>query len=69
MEKEHIERINELARKKKTVGLTEAELEEHARLRKQYIAEWRANMESVLQSVIIQHEDGTKTPLQKKRPN
>ena len=69
MEKEQIERINELARKKKTVGLTEAELEEQARLRKQYIAEWRANTESVLQSVIIQHENGTKRPLQKKRPN
>ena len=69
MEKEHIERINELARKKKTVGLTEAELEEQARLRKQYIAEWRASMESVLQSVIIQNEIGTQTPLQKKRPN
>ena len=69
MEKEQIERINELARKKKTVGLTEAELEEQARLRKQYIAEWRASMESVLQSVIIQNEIGTQTPLQKKRPN
>jgi len=69
MEKEKIERINELARKKKTVGLTEAELEEQAVLRKEYIAAWRENMESVLQSVIIQHEDGTQTPLQKKRPN
>ncbi|MBR4081275.1 MAG: DUF896 domain-containing protein [Clostridia bacterium] len=69
MEKEQIDRINELARKKKTVGLTEAELEEQTALRKQYIAEWRANMESVLQSVIIQNEDGTQTPLQKKRPN
>ena len=69
MEKEQIERINELARKKKTVGLTDAELQEQAALRKQYIAEWRANMESVLQSVVIQHEDGSQTHLQKKRPN
>ena len=30
MEHEKIERINELARKKKTVGLTEAELAEQA---------------------------------------
>ena len=69
MEKEQIERINELARKKKTVGLTDAELQEQAALRKQYIAEWRANMESVLQSVVILHEDGSQTHLQKKRPN
>lgn len=69
MEKEQIERINELARKKKTVGLTDEELQEQAALRKQYIAEWRANMEAVLESVVIQEKDGTKTPLQKKRSN
>lgn len=69
MEKEQIERINELARKKKTVGLTDEELAEQAALRKQYIAEWRANMESVLESIVIQEKDGTQTPLQKKRPN
>ena len=33
MEHEQIERINELARKKKTVGLTADELEEQAQLR------------------------------------
>ena len=69
MEKEQIERINELARKKKTVGLTDEELAEQAALRKQYIAEWRANMESVLESIVIQEKDGTQTPLQKKRLN
>ena len=33
MDKAQIERINELARKKKTIGLTEAELAEQAELR------------------------------------
>ena len=37
MEKEQIERINELARKKKSVGLTAEELEEQAALRAQYL--------------------------------
>ena len=41
MDKKQIDRINELARKKKAEGLTEAEAAEQAALRKQYIDEWR----------------------------
>ena len=44
MEHEKFERINELARKKKTIGLTEAELAEQAELRAQYLREFRENM-------------------------
>ena len=36
MEKWKIDRINDLAHKKKTVGLTEAELTEQAALRREY---------------------------------
>ena len=66
MEKEQIERINELARKKKTVGLTEEELAEQAALRAQYLKEFRANMEATLQAVRVEQEDGTYKPLVKK---
>ena len=66
MEKEKIDRINELARKKKTVGLTEAEVREQAALRREYLDGFRANMEAVLAGVVIQRPDGSKTPLQKK---
>ena len=69
MEKEQIERINELARKKKTVGLTEEELAEQAKLRQQYLAEFRANMEATLQSVRVERADGTYKPLEKKKPH
>lgn len=69
MEKEKIDRINELARKKKSVGLTDEETAEHTALRQEYIAGWRANLQSVLDNVVIQNPDGTKTKLQKKRPN
>lgn len=69
MEHSKIERINELARKKKTVGLTKAEVEEQAALRREYLDGFRANMEEVLQSVRIQNPDGTTRPLEKKRPN
>ena len=69
MEKEQIERINELARKKKTVGLTEEELAEQAALRAQYLKEFRANMEATLQAVRVEQEDGTYKPLEKKKLN
>ena len=66
MEKQKIDRINELARKKKTVGLTESEVREQAALRREYLDGFRANMESVLAGVVIQRPDGSKVPLKKK---
>ena len=66
MEHEQIERINELARKKKTVGLTAAEAEEQAQLRAQYLSEFRANMEATLQAVRVEQADGSYKPLVKK---
>lgn len=69
MEREKIERINELARKKKTVGLTQQEAEEQAQLRREYLDGFRANMEDILKNTVIQRPDGSKVPLQKKRPN
>ena len=68
MEKKHIDRINELARKKKTVGLTEGEVQEHERLRRQYIDEFKQSLRSTLDWVYIQQEDGTYRKLQEKPP-
>lgn len=68
MEKHEIERINELARKKKTVGLTGAELEEQAALRSRYIAEFRESVRSTLDQVYIEQEDGSYKKLEKKKP-
>ena len=68
MDKKQIDRINELARKKKAEGLTEAEAVEQAALRKQYIDEWRENMRAMLDGVVIQRPDGTTEKLQKKAP-
>ena len=67
MEHEQIARINELARKSRTVGLTESEAEEQKRLRAQYLLEFRANMEQTLQNVMIEQEDGTYLPLKKRQ--
>ena len=69
MEKAQIDRINELARKLKTVGLTPAELEERDALRKQYLAAVRRNIDAQLEKVQIVETDGSKHKLKKKTIN
>lgn len=52
-------RINELARKQKSVGLSEAEKEEQAILRGRYIAAVRANLRSQLDQIDVVDPDGS----------
>lgn len=66
MDDNKISRINELARKNKTEGLTEAEKEEQAKLRAEYIAAYKRSLVSQLESVRILDEKGNKKPLKKK---
>jgi uncharacterized protein YnzC (UPF0291/DUF896 family) len=68
MDPKKIERINELARKKKAGGLTEAELAEQAALRKEYLDGYRENLQAMLDGIIVQEKDGTRHPLRKKDP-
>ena len=63
MDKEFIDRINELARKKKTVGLTEKEQKEQKRLYKIYLKNIRANFKSVVDNTVVEKEDGTRVSL------
>ena len=63
MNRKKIDRINQLARKKKTVGLTEEETAEQAELRHEYLTEYRENMKAVLDSLVIQEQDGTRHAL------
>ena len=51
MEQAKIQRINELAHKKKTVGLTEEEKIEQAALRQEYLNDIRANFRQTLESI------------------
>ena len=55
-----IARINELASKNKTVGLTEEELEERAKLRRIYIDNVTGNLKGQLDNTYIVRPDGTK---------
>ena len=57
-------RINELANKAKTIGLTEDEIKERDELRKEYIKNFRQKFKTeILDNVYIVEEDGTKTKL------
>ncbi len=59
MTEEKIARINELYHKAKTEGLTEAEKEEQAVLRKEFIANVRQNLRVQLDNIDVVNEDGT----------
>ena len=66
MEKYKIDRINELARKHKTVGLTPEEAEERAVLRREYTDSMVGSLKGHLDNVYFVEEDGSQTKLKKK---
>ena len=63
MEKAKVDRINELARKAKTTGLTEEEKAEQQTLRQEYLAGFRKNVIATLDNTYIQYPDGHKEKL------
>ena len=66
MTQEKIARINELAHKSKTTGLTEAEKAEQQALRKEYLEDMKASLRAQLEHTSIQEPDGTIHKLAKK---
>ncbi len=60
MTTEKIQRINELARKQKSLGLTEDEKAEQAILRREYIESYKQNLVAQLENLTIVDPDGTK---------
>ena len=66
MEQKKIDRINELAKKAKTVGLTEEETKERDVLRREYIDSFKASLVGQLDNTYILRPDGTKEKLNKK---
>ena len=59
MDKKQIDRINELARKKKTVGLSEEELKEQKELYKIYLGNIRRNFKNTVDNIVVKREDGS----------
>ena len=67
MEKAKLDRINYLAKKSKTEGLSEEEKTEQVALRKEYIAEFRAQFTGMLENTVIQYPDGSKERLEDRK--
>lgn len=63
---ETIARINELAHKSKTVGLTPEEIAERDQLRRIYIDSVKANLVGQLEHTTIVYPDGTRKKVQHK---
>lgn len=59
MTDEKIARINALAKKSKTEGLTEAEKQEQQTLRAEYIADFRKSLKTQLDNTVVISPDGT----------
>ena len=66
MDNVSIDRINTLAHKAKSVGLTPEEKKERDMLRREYIANIRMSLRSQLDSIDIKESDGSITNLGEK---
>ena len=69
MTEEKIERINVLARKAKTEGLTDEEKLEQQALRREFIDDFKRNLRGTLDNISIQETDGSITNLGEKYGN
>lgn len=67
MDQSKINRINQLAKKQKSVGLSESEIAEQESLRKEYIDAFRKNLRATLDNTVIEYPDGTKKKLSEKK--
>ncbi len=67
MEQKKIDRINELAHKKKAEGLTPEELEEQAKLRAEFLEDFRERFIAQLNNIEIVDEDDPRLK-QKRKP-
>jgi len=64
---DRLQRINELAAIAKKRPLTEEETKERDTLRKEYLAQFRANFRGILDNTSIKRPDGSLEPLHKKK--
>ena len=63
MNQKRLDRINELARKQKTIGLTDEEKAEQKKLREEYLVDFRKTLRGQLENISFVEADGSITPL------
>ena len=63
MNQKRLDRINELARKQKTIGLTDEERAEQKKLREEYLVDFRKTLRGQLENISFVEADGSITPL------
>ena len=63
MDNKYLKRVNELAAKAKSEGLTPEETEERRVLREAYLKEFRAGMKGILDNTTVKYPDGSKQSL------
>ena len=63
MNQKRLDRINELARKQKTIGLTDEEKAEQKKLREEYLVDFRKTLRGQLENMSFVEADGSITPL------
>lgn len=68
MDEKKIARINELYKKSKTEGLTDAEKVEQQNLRQEYVFSMKNNLRNLLNNIDIKEADGAITRLEDKDP-
>lgn len=66
MNQKKIDRINELSKKSKTIGLTESEILEQQQLRNEYRNDFLKSLGSQLDRIQFVEEDGSITDLKRK---
>lgn len=66
MDQKKIDRINELSRKSKSVGLTDAEIIEQQQLRNEYRAAFLQSLGGQLDRIKLVEDDGSTTDLKRK---
>ncbi|MGX4645147.1 DUF896 domain-containing protein [Holzapfeliella sp. JNUCC 80] len=62
---ERIDRINELAKKRKEAGLSEAEEMERKKLHREYLADFRAGFKQQIENMKIIDKDGKEVTSEK----
>lgn len=65
MIQEKIDRINYLAKESKKRSLTDDEKEEQAKLRREYVDEFKLSLGGILDNAVIKRPDGSIEPLKK----